>query len=124
MVKSNLNFTLNFDSQKGQVKQYAYENNEYKLQNFDIKYYYELCSEKVVINSGEMPSLPLAYRLAKKCKKRKTLAKILAYISAIFIVGIIILPVFKLAGYALYLSAGGVFITLLASVVGLLNLKN
>ncbi len=85
---------------------------------------FEKDAQKVAINSGEMPSLPLAYRLAKKCKKRKTLSKILTFISAIFTIGIIILPIFKLAGYALYLSAGGVFIALLASVVGLLNLKN
>ncbi len=85
---------------------------------------FEKDAKFVEISSNEMASLPLAYKLAKKYKRRKFVSKILTVISALFIVGIAVLPVFKLIGYALYLSAGSVFLVSITSTIGLLNLKN
>ncbi len=85
---------------------------------------FEKDAKFVEISSNEMASLPLAFRLAKKCRRRKILSKILTIISALFIVGIAVLPIFKLVGYALYLSAGSLFLISISSIIGLLNLKN
>lgn len=79
------------------------------------------------VSSGEMSSLPLAYKIAKRCKRIKTATKVLNCISTLFILLIGALPLLKktiLFDNLLYFVIGSVSLVVVSALLNIINLKN